>query len=273
MRLAFCFISNNVNRFHKFSENFNYNIVDPSNTCIDSYSKYVLFNPPMPFCNRWDDWNVGWLNYTPRGAIDYFSLRQASLDMAKNSEIIYIGDDDFIFQEGSTKVINQCIAYMQEYRDCGAIYLGKNFGKAGKNHGEGIYISNSGHLGTNRGILLRNRSEDLLDNRLHALGANEDFVIGFTCLLQGYYIARRLHVPIDHSRERNNLEEDNPNINYNLQYLRSKGIMSKINEHIGEWHDHNFWPKNIFKIYNHSARDKGWQPKYSTHGEIACWLL
>jgi hypothetical protein len=243
-----------------------YDIHHPSNSCVDLFTKNVLFNN-VEYCDCWGYWNVECKYYHHGSVIDMFTIKQDSLAMARNFELIYIGDDDFSFQEGSTEVINQCCAYMQDHLNCGAIYLGGNFGGEGDLHGNEIYITNKGHLGTNRGILVRNRYM-VLDKRLHAPGANEDFVIGFTCLLQGYYIARRLHVPIGHSRERNHMSEDNLNMTYNLNFLRNCGIMSKVNKLIGQWDDHNIWPKNIFHYYSSMARDRNFIPVYSDTGEI-----
>jgi hypothetical protein len=266
-RLAFCFMTNNYNMFFKLYKNFNFKC----NNSVNSFTKNVLFNPPIVANNNlWDDWNVRWKSYYTEKYTDYFSIRQDSLAMADNSELIFIGDDDFIFQEGSIKIIHECAEYMIKNADCGAIYLGAYFGDEYKKHGEEIYIANDGHLGTNRGIMLRNRKRELLDNRLHALGANEDFVIGFTCLLQGYYICRRLNVPIKHVRERNTLTEGNQYINYDTKYLREHGIMSKINTYIGEWTNQNIWPKNIFIEYCTAAQINGFFPKYRENGEIIC---
>jgi hypothetical protein len=220
----------------------------------------------MQYCDCWDRWNVKYKTYNFRDAIDMFTMRQDSFNMAKNSDLIFIGDDDFTFKQGSTEVINQCCWYMTRYPTCGAIYLGGNFGGEGDYRKNEIYIANKGHLGTNRGIIVRKR-KIILDNRLHALGANFDAVVGFTCLMQGMYVARRLHVPIEHHTTQI-MKEDHPNINYNLGYLRTHGIMSKVNKVIGEWKDHAVWPKNIFKLYRQAAMRNGRVFKYDVDGNI-----
>lgn len=264
MRLAFCFMSNDIRSFHRMDNSFCYK----SGNVVTSFTKNVLFNPPVSAgTSRWHDWNVRWRAYQSEYT-DYFSIRQDSLHMAHEADFIFVGDDDFVFQDGSTEIINECIRYMVINLHCGAVYLASKFGNDHITHNNEIYVINDGHLSTNRGIILRNRKEDLMDNRLHALGANEDFVIGFTCLLQGYYLARRLHMPIEHGKERNNLSEENPNKNYNLQFLKERGIMAKVNEHIGKWEDHNIWPKNIFEYYMEGIHSKGWRPKYKLDGEI-----
>jgi hypothetical protein len=267
MRLAFCFLSNNIENFFYLHGSFHYDLNDVSYSCVSSFTKNVLFNPPIMHINYLEDWNINYKYYRFRTAIDMFQMRQDSFDMARNSDIIYIGDDDMKFRAGSTAVINQCCVYMKDNLDCGAIYLGGNFGGEGDFHKDEIYITNKGHLGTNRGILVRNRKDKLLDNRLHALGANFDAIIGFTCLMQGYYVARRLHVPIEHYTTKI-MKKDHHDINYDLGFLRRHGIMSKVNEHIGKWEDHAIWPENIFKLYRNASMRKGWIPKYTPEGDV-----
>jgi hypothetical protein len=106
-----------------------------------------------------------------------------------------------------------------------------------------------------------------LDNRLHALGANFDAVVGFTCLLQGLYVARRLHVPIEHNTTQI-MKEGHLNLNYNLIYLLEYGIMAKVNEAIGKWEDHAVWPENIFQHYRQAAMRNGYDFKYDVEGNI-----
>jgi hypothetical protein len=266
MRLAFCFLSNNIEKISALDKNFHYNINHISNDVVVSYTKNLLTNPPVPEYFYPLKWNTQWRTYYTDQVADMFSLRQDSLAMAGNADVIFIGDDDFEFKEGSTKVINQCCHYMEDNRDCGAIYLGGNFGGEGNKHGDEIYIANSGHLSTNRGILVRNRP-NIMDNRLHALGANFDFVIGFTCLMHGLYIARRLHVPIEHHTS-NIIKKDHKNLFYDLDYLRTKGIMSKVNKVIGKWEDHSIWPENIFREYRQMSMVCGMIPRYDIYGNI-----
>lgn len=266
MRLAFCFLSNNVKNFCKLDESLHYDVHDVSYSCVSSFTKNVLFNPPMQYCDRWDDWNVKYKTYKFRTPIDMFWMRQDSLDMAGHAELIYIGDDDMIFQKGSTAVINQCCVYMRDNPDCGAIYLGGNFGGEGAFHKDEIYIVNKGELGTNRGILVRNRPI-VLDNRFHALGAIFDCIVGFTCLLDGLYIARRLHVPIEHNTT-NTLEKDHQNLFYDLNYIQSYGIRGKVIELIGPWTDRKEWPKDIFGFYRREAMRKGYAPRYDILGGV-----
>jgi hypothetical protein len=253
-------MSNDVTDFYRMCDSFHFK----SGNAVDSFTKNVLFNPPVPPTNRWDDWNVRWKAYHSGEYTDYFSIRQDSLAMAENADIIFVGDDDFIFQEGSSQVIDECCFYMDENKDCGAIYLAANFGDAYKSHGNEIYIINNGHLGTNRGIILRNR-EVMMWNEFHALGANEDFIIGYTCVLQGYYLCRKLHMPIEHPANNNRIGTSK---NSEIDFLMSKGIMSKINKHLGYWADHNQWPEGIFKIYHKNALAIGWKPRYTADGEI-----
>jgi hypothetical protein len=267
MRLAFCFISNTDDGLRELIKYFKYDCALPPYV-VDSYSKNILINPPLaPDCFIGHDWNVEWRAYISFPVLDMFSLRQDSFKMARNADIIYIGDDDMHFEyQKSSFVINECCEYMMLNQDCGAIYLGGNFGGEGDTHGNEIYITNKGHLGTNRGILVRNREQILL-NRLHALGANFDAVVGFTCLLQGMYVARRLHVPIKHFTT-NVMEEGHPNKFYDLEYLRTQGIMSKVNQVIGKWEDHAVWPENIFTMYRQAAFVRGFVPKYDIEGNI-----
>jgi hypothetical protein len=265
MRLAFCFLSNREDGIRNLNLNFQYDI-NAFPDIIDSFSKNILINPPIQYDAYISGWNTEWIEYHSAPTIDMFSLRQDSLAMARNADIIYIGDDDMAFKEGSSEVINECCSYMQDNPDCGAIYLGGNFGGEGALHKDEIYITNKGHVGTNRGILARNRDE-ILDNRLHALGANFDAVVAFTCLLDGLYVARKLHVPIQHYTT-NIMKEGHKDIFYDLNYLRTKGIMARVNEVIGKWEDHAIWPENIFKYYRQAAMIAGYIPKYYEDGEI-----
>jgi hypothetical protein len=267
MRLAFCCLSNNIQNFLQMTKSFHYDLHDVSYSNVDSFTRNVLFNPPIPYLFHKDGWNCEYKTYNFRSAIDMFTMRQDSFKMAKNADLIFIMDDDFEFKKGSTAVINQSCLHMTENPDCGAIYHGGNFGGEGALHGDEIYITNKGHLGTNRGIIVRNRKEDLLDNRLHALGANFDAVIGFTCLLQGYYVARRLHVPIEH-HTKNVMRENHPNKFYSLDYLRNYGIMSKVNKVIGRWNDHAVWPDNIFVHYRQGAMRNSRMLWYTVEGDI-----
>lgn len=251
----------------KLDLSFQYHVNDVSRSVVSSFTKNVLFNPPIPYYDRWDRWNVKWKTYNFRLHIDMFWMREDSLRMAEDADLIYIGDDDMEFKEGSTSAINQCCNYMQENPDCGAIYLGGNFGGEGDHHKDEIYITNKGHLGTNRGILVRNRDEELLNRRLHAPGANFDAVIGFTALLQGYYIARRLHVPIEHHTD-NVMKEDHVDPFYDINYMKRYGIMARVNEVIGDWNDHAVWPENIFTFYRQAVMRNGWLPKYDVQGNI-----
>jgi hypothetical protein len=267
VRLAFCFMSNDLRRAVGLSSCFNYTIHVPP-YIIDSYTKNLLINPPMipNDVQLLSDWNVKWKCYNSGTATDFFSIRQDSLDMAGNSDLIYVGDDDFLFN-GASGIINECCVYMDEHQDCGAILLGANLGGEGEKHGNDIYITNNGHLNTNRGILVRNR-HTVMDNRFHALGALEDTIISFTCLLDGYYIARRLNVPIKHSVERNTLMEDHKNQNYDLKFIQTRGIWNRVEEVLGEWPDQNFWPKGIWGEYRQAAMINGFEPKYDPIGEI-----
>ena len=267
MRLAFCFMSNHAERLALLKKNFNYDM-NVAPYIIDSYTLNVLTNPPIVPGSSLKNWNINWKKYhTESPAIDYFSIRQDSLAMADNSELIYVGDDDFKTRDDFSETINQCCLYMHQNRDCGAIILGANFGEEGKLHGNEIYITNSGHLNTNRGIILRNRKR-LMDNRFHALGAMEDSIISFTCLIYGYYVARRLHVPVDHVVERNSLKIDHDNVNYDLNYLKNRGIWSKVDKLLGGWKEQNVWPIGIWKHYRQSAMVNGFVPKYDQDGHI-----
>ena len=269
MRLAFCFMSNNNSNLMHLYYHFNYSVAAPP-YIIDSYTVNVLINPPLSYRNvKMDRWNVKWKIYNSFAHTDYFSIRQDSLEMAGNAELIFVGDDDFKFNEGSSETINECCLYMERNPDCGAILLGANFGKEGLDHGDEIYITNNGHLNTNRGIILRCKDRSrLMNDGFHALGAMEDSVISFTCLLDGYYIARRLHVPIEHIVERNTLSYDHDNADYNLKYLKAKGIWSKINKLIGPWKDQNIWPKGIWPYYRQMAMLNGFIPKYDVDGSL-----
>jgi hypothetical protein len=268
MRLAFCFMSNDLRRAVGLDSTFNYTMAAPP-YIIDSYTKNILINPPMILEDALllPNWNVQWKRHNSFGATtDFFSLRQDSLSMAGNSDLIYVGDDDFLF-DGASSIINECCVYLEEHQDCGAILLGANLGGEGEKHGTDIYITNNGHLNTNRGILLRNR-ECLMNNSFHALGALEDTIISFTCLLDGYYIARRLNVPITHTVERNTLKEDHTNRNYDLKFIKTKGIWNRVTEILGEWPDQNIWPKGIWGEYRRVAMINGFEPKYDQEGEI-----
>ena len=267
MRLAFCFMTNNIERLFSLKKNFIYD-VNVAPYIIDSYTLNVLTNPPIAPELFLKKWNVKWKKYhTESPAIDYFSIRQDSLDMAGHSELIYVGDDDFKTRDNFSEVINECFLYMYRNKDCGAIILGANFGEEGKLHGNDIYITNNGHLNTNRGIILRNR-EKLMDNNFHALGAMEDSVISFTCLMDGYYVARRLHVPVDHIVERNSLRENHENINYDFSFLKNRGIWNKVHNILGGWPDQNVWPKGIWKFYRRMAMVNGFVPRYDQDGHI-----
>jgi hypothetical protein len=265
MRLAFCFLSNKEDGLRNLRSHIYY-IMNTPPYVIDSYSLNLLINPPLQSDLYFPDWNVEYRQYFSFPVIDMFSMRQDSLAMARNAEFIFIGDDDMRFEEGSSEVINECCYYMIKNEDCGAIYLGGNFGGEGAKHGKEIYIDNKGYLGTNRGILVRNRPV-MLDQRLHAPGANFDAALAFTCLMQGYYVARRLHVPIQHLTT-NVMKENHPNQFYDLNYLRSQGIMSKVNEVIGRWTNHALWPTGIFYLYRQAAMRQGFICKYDEDGVI-----
>jgi hypothetical protein len=266
MRLAFCFMSNNIHNLYALIKNFKYDMAAPP-YIIDSYTKNILLNPPIFANELLSTWNCKWKTYESFNAIDYFSIRQDSLDMAGHAKFIFVGDDDFKFNDGASKVINECCKYMEIHKDCGAILLGANFGEEGSKHGNEIYITNNGHLNTNRGIILRNRI-NLMDNRLHALGAMEDSVISFTCLRMGYYIARRLHVPIDHIVERNSIMLNHNNINYDKEYIMRQGIWYKVHTQLGGWYEQDKWPKGVFQEYHQSAMINGFTPKYDVNGGI-----
>jgi hypothetical protein len=101
----------------------------------------------------------------------------------------------------------------------------------------------------------------VMDNRLHAVGACDDWVIGFTAMMQGYYLARKLYVPIDHP-VKTRLEGST------LEHLKTKGIFSKISEVIGPIEDPGIWPKNIFSLYRQAAMRNGFVCKYDVKGGI-----
>jgi hypothetical protein len=265
MRLAFCFLSNNQEKFINMATSLCYSPTEYSN--VYSYTLNVLLNEPFPRNYQNKEWNIKYMQIFSKDVLDMFSYRQASLEMAGNADIIFIGDDDFEFTHKSYNVIDDCVTFMWDNPDCGAIYLGGNFGGEGALHGDEIYIANKGHLGTNRGIIVRNRKQDLLDNRLHALGANFDAVIGFTCLLQGYYVARKQHVPIEH-HTKNVMREGHENKFYDLNYLRKYGIMRKVNEVIGFWDDHAVWPVEIFAHYRQAAMVNGRMLFYDIDGSF-----
>jgi hypothetical protein len=271
MRLAFCFISNKQDNLLKLDHNFHYN---NNWSCIDSFTLNVLINPPLPrdFHIFYLDykWNTKWKSYNMAPYIDFFWLRQDAISMADNADLIFLGDDDMVFKEGSTEVINECCLYMKEYSDCGAIYLSDKFGDEYKTHDEKIYIINSGHISINRGILVRNR-EIVMDNRLHAVGACDDWAVGFTAMMQGYYLARKLYVPIDHPvlTRIGKMGEGGVNIGSDIGFLKTQGIFSKIDEVIGPIEDPGIWPKNIFNLYRQAAMKKGFVPKYDVDGGVA----
>jgi hypothetical protein len=263
MRLAFSLMCAYQDRFNQLQWNFNYKMDFP----ITSFTKNVLTNPPFQKNQYVQEWNVEWKCYNPsEGLIDFFSIRQDALDMCKHADFIFMLDDEFVFREESSKVINQCCLYMMNNIDCGAIYLGGNFGGEGDSHKDEIYITNNKLLSLNRGIVLRNKAVNM-DNRLHGLGWADETIIGFTNLMQGYYLARRMHVPIDHD-SKNWLSEDNENLNYNTDYIINNGIGVGINRVIGKWDKLDVWPKNIFNLYHQAAMKKGFVPKYDVEGEI-----
>jgi hypothetical protein len=268
MRLAFCFMSNRLDCLRSLI-NLDYdNNVPPY--IIESYTKNILFNPPIRDDIYIDgsQWNYKWLAvHTGSPKIDYFTLRQASLEMAGNADLIYVGDDDFIFGPGASGVINECCLYMEEHLHCGAILLGANFGAEGAKHGNEIYITNHGHLNTNRGIIVRNRAP-VMDSNFHALGAMEDSIISFTCLMDGYYIARRLHVPIEHFVTRNTLAEDHDNPNYDLKFIKHRGIWNRVEEVLGRWPMQEVWPREIFREYRQAAMINEWPARYQEDGTI-----
>jgi hypothetical protein len=267
MRLAFCFLSNHEDGLRNLIKNFEYDMNAPP-YIIESYSKNILVNPPLQPDIYIHEWNVEWRRYESSPTIDMFSMRQDSLAMARNADVIYIGDDDMRFEEGSSEVINECCQYMDEHQDCGAIYLCGTLGGLGTQYGEEIVVANDRHLSLNRGILVRNRSE-ILDNRLHALGANFEFIVGFTCLLDGLYVARRFHVPIQHLTK-NIMKEGHENLFYDLDFIRNRGIVNRVNDVIGKWNEHVIWPENLFRLYRQEAMKKGFLPMYHADGEIIC---
>jgi hypothetical protein len=268
MRLAFCFISNKLRNLQKLEGNFHYFLT--KNSCIDSFTMNVLTNPPInrfSFIN--EKWNIRWKSYHMSPYIDFFWLRQDAIVMADNADFIFLGDDDMVFREGSSEAIDECCIYMKENPDCGAIYMSNKFGDEYKTHDDKIYVINKGHISINRGILVRNR-EVVIDNRLHAVGACDDWAIGFTAIMQGYYLARKLYVPIEHPvvTRIGKMGEEGVNIGSDIEFLKTKGIFSKINEVIGPIEDPGIWPKNIFNLYHQAAMKKGFVPKYDVEGEI-----
>jgi hypothetical protein len=248
------------------SKNFKYSIATPPYT-VDSFTKNILVNPPIDSAIGLAGWNVKWKIYHANYCIDYFSIRQDSLEMAQNADVIYVGDDDFKFDIDASKVINECCLYMIQNPDCGAILLAANFGGLGEITGDQITIVNNGHLNTNRGIIVRNRPK-LMENRFHALGAMEDSIISFTCLMDGYYIARRCNVPIRHIVERHTLREHHDNPNYDLNWLKHYGVWSKVSKLLGGWEDQNIWPPGIWTHYRQAAMVFGRIPRYTPEGEI-----
>jgi hypothetical protein len=237
---------------------------------IDNYTLNVLTNPPIRFNQIYNErWNIKWKSYHTGRYIDFFSIRQDAIAMADNADFIFIGDDDMKFKEGFSETINECCFYLKENPDCGAILLSGKFGDEYKYHGNEIYIINSGHVSINRGIMLRNRP-NMMDNRLHAVGACDDWALNFTCLIQGYYLARKLNVPIDHDTQTRigYMGAPGVNVNSDLDFLRSHGIFYKIYKVIGELTDPGIWPKNIFSLYRQQAIKKGFMPKYDVDGNI-----
>jgi hypothetical protein len=267
MRLAFCFISNRPAYLYDLEKNFIYDINDPSNTCVSSFSMNILTNPPIPSLFVHPKWHTKWVNYNSNIAVDYFALRQDSFTMANNADIIYMGDDDMKFKKGSTEIINKCCQYMKNNPTCGIIFLGGKFGGEGALHNDEIFIANKGSMGTNRGILIRNRPI-IMDNRLHALGSCEELAMGLTALMQGYYITRRLNISEIEHESKGRISEDNENINYNLSFLRTKGIRSKIDLVIGKCDNREEWPKDIWPLYRKACIINGNHPIYTYEGEI-----
>jgi hypothetical protein len=267
MRLAFCFISNQQEKLKELHDNFIYDIYHESNRCVSSFTVNVLTNPPISRAFYLGDWNFKWISIKSRNATDFFSLRQESIKMTLWADIIFIGEDDMKFLPGSTEVINQCVDFMRLNPQCGAIYLGGNFGGEGAMHDDEFYIANSGSLGTNRGIMLRNRPE-LLDNSLHALGACEDAIMGFTALMQGYWIARRLNIQSIIHENTHRISEDTPDINYSLPFIRNEGLRYSVGKIIGPWESRTEWPPNIFAHYRRACIVRGFTPRYTYEGEI-----
>jgi hypothetical protein len=268
MRLAFCTMSNNIERITEMDRNFNYHIYEDNNI-VSSYTKNLLTNPPVPEYFYPIKWNCQWkIFHTNKPLVDYFSLRQASIAMADDADLIFIFDDDFVFLEESISAINQLCYYMFDNQDCGAIYCGGNWGEEGKEHGDEIFITNKGHLNTNRGILVRN-GPLVMYEEFHGLGACEDWAIGFTCLMHGNYIARRLHFPIMHRIERNTLEVDHKNINYDIGYILTKGVLSQVMKVTKSKFDlSGEWPSGIWQMYRRMAMTTGQVPKYDVNGNI-----
>jgi hypothetical protein len=262
MRLAFSLMTNS-NLFDRVRQNLHYEIGYP----ITSFTKNALINPPLPMWYQCNNWNLKWKCYNPqKGLIDFFSIRQDALDMCSHADFIFMLDDEFIFKEGSSAIINQCCEYLKDNVDCGAIFLAGNFGGEGDKHGDEIYITNNKLLSLNRGIVLRNKAVNM-DDRLHGLGWADETIIGFTCLMQGYYLARRMHVPIDHD-SLNWLSEENPNLNYNTKFIINNGIGANINKVIGKWDKLDVWPENIFSLYRQEAMLKGFVLRYDIEGAI-----
>jgi hypothetical protein len=187
--------------------------------------------------------------------------------MAPNADVIFIGDDDMRFKKGSTEIINQCCQYMEDNPNCGIILLGGKFGGEGAHHGDEIYIANKGSMGLNRGIMIRNRPV-MMDNRFYALGALDEVVICLTAMMQGYYVSRRLNISCIEHDNLGRISEDNPNIDYNLNYIRTKGIRSKIEKVLGKWESREEWPPGIWVEYRIACTMRDKNPVYDLDGSI-----
>ena len=113
MRLAFVAISNRIEDAKKLNENYKYDINTPP-YIVESYTKNVLINPPIPRDFYVEGWNCQWKIYHCSPTHDAFWMRQDALDMAKNAELIYICDDDMEFKDGASQWINECCVYMKD---------------------------------------------------------------------------------------------------------------------------------------------------------------
>ena len=184
---------------------------------IDGGDVFLLAQPPF----REDFYHIGvettWIQYPKADVTDWMGIRRDCLNVG-DYEYYYIVDDDIIFTKESPAFIEKALQYMDDNPLCGALYFCGTVG--GMCTEQKVIRIEGGHLNTNRGILIRGGHAPFHD-KFHFTGACDDWALGLTKIMQGFYIARYFMAPMD-VRQPTQLGRGSGTLTYDMEFIESE---------------------------------------------------
>lgn len=167
--------SNNVDNINKFIKSYmSLNLATRKNFRL----KVVLNNikdDRRIYCIN----EVDWIWYNDEfDIVPFLALRWKAMEDSDADFFLFL-DDDHTFEEGSDRLLNNCLNFLHNHKECGLLQLEK------ANILKGFHVKKNAHVWTSRGLFIKNIGFNF-GNFLNLVGAGEDLFVGYTALVKGY---------------------------------------------------------------------------------------